>query len=130
MLLRAVIMSLRSTSAEAGDILIQRGAIASEMYLICQGEAEVLNPANRVTATLRTGDFFGEIGLLASVPRTSTVRAGTRCDLFILEQKDFFRIMRDHPHLAESMTGVARDRYELALSFGQLMGGQSPIPPA
>jgi glucose-6-phosphate 1-dehydrogenase len=121
LLLRAVLIALRSASAEAGDAIVQTGDAATELYLICQGEVEVLGHSGQTTASLRSGDFFGEIGLLASVPRTSTVRAKTRCDLLILDQKDFFRILRDHPHLAESMTAVARERYKLSLSASQLL---------
>ena len=67
-------------------------------------------------------DFFGEIGLLNSVPRTATVRAKSLCDLFILEQTDFFRILRDNPQLAESMANVAKERYQLPISAHELMG--------
>ena len=115
MLLRAVIMALRSTSAEVGETIIERGAIAKEMYLISQGEVEVIDASGHLMATLKAGDFFGEIGLLVSVPRTATVRATILCDLFILEQADFLRIMRTYPHLAESMCSAANERYELAI---------------
>ena len=126
MLLRAVIMALGSTTAAAGDIIINHGALAKEMYLICQGEVEVVDASGNVVATLNAGGFFGEIGLLVSVPRTATVRARTLCDLFILEQADFFRIMRDHPHLADSMTSVAKERYDLVVSSEHLMGVGAP----
>ena len=122
MLLHAVIMALCSTTAAAGEEIIKSGAIAREMYLICHGEVEILDANGQRVATLGAGDFFGEIGLLASTTRTATVKATTHCDLFILEQEDFFRIMRDHPHLAESMIRTAKERYEVCLSPEQIMG--------
>lgn len=121
LLLRAVIMGLRPAAAETGQVLIERGAPGKEMYLICRGEVEVIDAAGKVAKTLKDGDFFGEVGLLASVPRTATVRAKTQCDLFVLEQADFSRIMRDYPQFAEAMTGVAKERYQLAVSAEQLM---------
>ena len=56
------------------------------------------------------------------MPRTATVKAKSQCDLFVLEQSDFSRILRDHPQLAEAMTKVAKERYQLAVSTQQLMG--------
>lgn len=122
MLLRAVIMALCSTTVAAGEAIIESGAIAREMYLISHGEVEVLDTNGQRVATLGAGDFFGEIGLLVSTTRTATVKATTHCDLFVLEQEDFFRIMRNHPHLAESMIRTAKERYKVALSAEQLMG--------
>jgi hypothetical protein len=43
-------------------------------------------------------------------------------DLFVLEQEEFYRILRDHPQFAEAMTNVARERYEISLSPRELMG--------
>jgi glucose-6-phosphate 1-dehydrogenase len=122
LLLRTVIMALRARSAAAGDIIIQRGAPADQMYLLCQGEVEVLDAGGKVVSILNEGDFFGELALLVPGPRTATVRAKSACDLFELTRADFARIMRDHPHFAESMTKVAKERYQLALSSQQLMG--------
>lgn len=120
LLLRSVVMALRPASAEAGEILVQAGDTARELFLLSQGEVEVLSPAGQPTATLHAGGFFGEIGLLTSQPRTSTVRAKSRCNLFVLDQTDFFRILRDHPQLAEAVTAVARERYALTLSAADL----------
>lgn len=127
MLLRAVIMALRSMTACTGDVIIQSGAVSREMYLISHGEVEVLDANGQRVATLCAGDFFGEIGLLVSTTRTATVKARTHCDLFVLEQEDFFRIMRGHPHLAEEMIRVANERYQLSLSAEQSWASGSSL---
>lgn len=125
LLINTALLSLREVSAEPGEMIVTKGAPAKEMYLICQGEAEVLDAAGKVTSTLKDGDFFGEIGLLVSIPRTAAVRAKSHCDLFVLDQSDFGRIMRDHPQFATSMTNVAMERYEVAVSATDLMGDPS-----
>ena len=42
------------------------------MYLIARGEVEVLDVDGKVIKVLHDGDFFGEIGVLMSKPRTAT----------------------------------------------------------
>ncbi len=122
LLLNSVIMALHACSAERGETVIERGGVAREMYLISRGQVEVIDHAGRVIHTLGDGDFFGEIGLLMSTPRTATIRAATQCDLFVLTKSDFSRILRDHPQFAQAMTTVARERYDITVSGDELMG--------
>jgi len=121
-LLNSVIMALRPRTAEAGEVIIYRGDIANEMYLICSGEVEVLDASGEVIKTLKDGDYFGEIGLLISSPRTATIRAIGQTDMFVLEKADFSRILRDSPQFAEGMLKVAQDRYDLTILLDQLLG--------
>lgn len=121
-LLGSVIMALRSHTVEAGEVIIYRGDIANEMYLICSGEVEVLDATGEVIKTLKDGDYFGEIGLLISAPRTATIRAKISTDLFVLEKADFSRILRESPQFAEGMLKVAKDRYDLTILLDQLIG--------
>ena len=122
LLLHAVIVGLKSMSAEAGETIIRYGDAADRMYLISRGQVDVSDRDGRVIGTLRDGDFFGEIALLLSTPRTATVTAHTQCDLFTLSKSEFRRILRDHPQFAETMTAVARERYDVAVSSAELLG--------
>ncbi|MGA8147320.1 MAG: glucose-6-phosphate dehydrogenase [Gallionellaceae bacterium] len=121
LLLNSAIMALRTDTAAEGEIIIQEGDLAEEMYLICHGEVEVLDDKGQVIRTLMDGDFFGEIGLLISAPRTATVRAKMPSDLFVLEKADFSRILHHHPQFIETMVNVAKERYHLEISREQLM---------
>jgi glucose-6-phosphate 1-dehydrogenase len=113
--LEQVIMALRSQQVARGELIIKKGDIGRELYLLARGEVEVLDDAGKVIKVLRDGDVFGEIGVLMSTPRTASVRAKTGCDLFVLEKSDFSRILRDSPQFAAAIKQVARERYSLNL---------------
>ena len=123
LLLNSVIMALRPTTADAGETIIKEGDMGNEMYLILRGQVDVRDRAGKVARILKDGDFFGEVSLLMSTPRTATVVAKTQCDLFQLERSDFCRILRDHRQFAETMTKVAKERYDLTVSSAELTAG-------
>ena len=54
--------------------IINKGDVGNAMYLIFSGDAKVHDGEHRV-ATLVEGDFFGELSLLDSEPRSMSVSA-------------------------------------------------------
>jgi len=119
--LEQVIMALRSQQVAEGDLIIKKGDIGRELYLVARGEVDVLGDAGQVLKTLTDGDIFGEIGVLMSTPRTADVRAKTSCDLFVLDKADFNRILRDNPQFATAVQQVARERYSVNVHKDALM---------
>ena len=111
--LEAVIMALRSKQVSSGDLIIRKGDVGRELYLLARGEVEVLDDVGNVIKLLRDGDIFGEVSLLMSTPRTADVRARSSCDLFVLDKADFSRILRDSPQFAKAVQQVAKERYNL-----------------
>lgn len=116
MFLRAIIMELQPRVARSGELIIRQGDLADEMYLINHGEVEVIDAAGRVLSCLTDGGFFGEIGLLRAEPRTATVRAKTQCDLFVLRQSSFRRLLQEQPHVADRIRQVAKERYHVSVA--------------
>jgi glucose-6-phosphate 1-dehydrogenase len=105
-------IALRPRAASAGEVIVRKGDVGSEMFLICRGEVEVLGDDGEVKAVLRDGDCFGEVALVFSELRTATVRAKTFCDLFVLHKADFSRILQDHPKFTAAIEQIARQRYQ------------------
>jgi glucose-6-phosphate 1-dehydrogenase len=120
--LSQVSLALRSRQVRAGDLIIKKGDIGREMYLLARGEVEVLDDAGQVVKRLKDGDIFGEIAVLLSKPRTANVRAVTPCDLFVLDKADFRRILRDHQQFADGVAKVARERFNLDVTAQSLIG--------
>lgn len=58
--------------------IIKAGQFEQRMYIILEGKVSIiLTDGNEqfVVATLVKGDFFGEISLFTSIPRSATVKA-------------------------------------------------------
>jgi CRP-like cAMP-binding protein len=82
-----------------GDTVISTGAPADFFYVILSGKAEVRGkPAAR---TLEVGDYFGELALLDSKPRSATVVAIDELHVMRLPRQPFLE-------LVEREAGVAR----------------------
>jgi glucose-6-phosphate 1-dehydrogenase len=113
--LSQVVLALRPDVVAPGETIIRKGDMGRQMYVLVRGEAEVLDEAGRVVKLFRDGDFFGEVALLIHTARTATVRARTVCDLMVLDQASFSRILHDHPQFAASVEQIARERYDLTL---------------
>jgi CRP-like cAMP-binding protein len=106
-------MMLEPRFFETGESIINIGDPGTEMYFICRGQAEVFDADGKTLATLNEGDYFGEMSLLMSVPRTANIRASTPCNLFVLEKHEFDRVLKDHPQFASTLRELATKRYSL-----------------
>jgi len=100
-----------------GEAITRQGAQAHWLYVILDGEAEVeVNVEGQAhhVATLRGGEFFGEIGMMTGEPRRATVNAGTDVITYRLGKEAFEDILRRRPEIAEQMSVIlARRRVEL-----------------
>jgi len=126
-----IAMALKPEVYAPGDLIVRKGDIGREMYFLVNGEVDVLDRDGTAIATLGPGSFFGEISLLLSEPRTASVRAREYCDLFVLDKRDFNRVLRDHPEFARSILEASQARYKVSVAAEQafdrqvrlLMGG-------
>ncbi|XP_051468588.1 cyclic nucleotide-gated cation channel beta-3 [Apus apus] len=97
-----MLLRLKSIVYLPGDFVCKKGEIGREMYIIKQGEVQVLGgpDGTKVLVTLRAGSVFGEISLLAAGGgnrRTANVVAHGFANLFILDKKTLNEILVHYP---------------------------------
>jgi CRP-like cAMP-binding protein len=94
-----------------GEELASEGRFAHEFFVIEDGVAEVLQDGERI-AELGPGDFFGEIGLLETERRTATVRATSEMEVIVMFARDFKKMERDQPAVADRIRSAIRARLD------------------
>jgi CRP-like cAMP-binding protein len=101
-----------------GVALLREGTRDDGFFILLQGEVDVRRGV-RLLQTLKRGQFFGEIGLLASVPRTATVTTGTQIDALFIAGSEFKRLLRESPTLALKVLEELADRLEKTVLAGR-----------
>jgi len=104
----------RQERVEAGAVIVEQGAPGREMFIVVEGEVEVLKQrqASRelTLATLAVGEFFGEMCIIQCMPRSATVKAVKPCLLFALTNGDILRLFRKCPdQFSILILNIARD---------------------
>jgi hypothetical protein len=100
--------ALEPLTVAAGVDVIVEGDEGDRFYAIADGEVEVVR-AGHVLATLRRGDFFGEIALMYDVPRTATVTTRAETRLLALERDVFLVALTGH-HASHTAAGTTVER--------------------
>ncbi len=106
-----LVKAFKQARFNAGEMLMYAGETGREMYLITNGEVEILaGDDSRVVAELTLGSFFGEIALLKNSKRTASARTKTACDMCILFKKDFQSLLQRFPDMRDKIWEAASEK--------------------
>ncbi|TID31382.1 hypothetical protein CANINC_000011 [Pichia inconspicua] len=85
--------ALNTEVFKAGENVVKEGEAGENFYFIEDGTAEVIKEGQGVVATLKKGDYFGELALLYDSPRQATVKAITPLKAVSLNKSGFQRLL-------------------------------------
>ncbi|XP_051533343.1 uncharacterized protein LOC127428788 [Myxocyprinus asiaticus] len=106
--IRLLARRIRPCLYRASDLIYKKNDYGSEMYFIEKGEVDVLSKDElTVVVKLKAGQYFGERSLLLGEPRTSTIRAATNCDLYVLSKKSLDETFRYYPCIYKQIQRAA-----------------------
>lgn len=81
---------------DAGTVLARQGEAGREFFVVLEGEVDVTRDGR--TLTPQGGvDFFGELALVADMPRTATLTARTPLRFFVLTSQGFRSMLAHNP---------------------------------
>jgi hypothetical protein len=88
---------------EEGTVLAQQGEIGHDLFIVYQGEIEVLEERDgieQVRQVINKGAWIGELDVLADIARPATLRARGRTHLLIITDTGFQTLLRQQPEVA------------------------------
>lgn len=114
-----------------GEVIVRQGEVGNCMYVIQQGQVEVLLKKGDVdvsVAVLGEGDFFGEMALFDQEVRSATVRARGEARVLTLEKRTFLRRIHEDPSLAfRILEKMSRRVRKLNDSLNAALGRRSAL---
>jgi len=94
---------------KAGDVIFNQGDAAEELFIIQSGEVEI-RLGNRVLEKLSNYNFFGEMALIDSTPRSATAVAITDVKLVPVGEKQFLFLVSNTPYFALNVIRILARR--------------------
>lgn len=112
--LERVLPAVMLYSYDKGETVFSQGQKGDAFYIVYQGSVEIRLRKwlvlSKTVATLKAGDFLGEIALISDEPRTATVVAAEPTMLFTLIADDFKFVLQENPAAAEEMKRIGARR--------------------
>lgn len=111
-----------------GEVIVRQGEVGDCMYVIQEGQVEVV--AERGDGELRlnvldAGELFGEMAVVERETRVATVRAVGATRVLTIDRKSFLRRIHEDPSLAYRIVQTMSRRIrELDAEVTRLRGGQ------
>ena len=100
----------------------------AKMYVLIVGEIEMI-AQNQVIGTVKAGETFGEMAVIANAARTATARAKTPCTVIGLDEKQYQSALQQKPEFALMLMSIINTRLRSTISrlraSGSLHAGQA-----
>jgi CRP-like cAMP-binding protein len=84
-------------------VIFRQGELGTDMFIIQEGEVQIIKhiaDESHVLSKLEKGDFFGEMAILESVPRTADAVAITDVKVLVINGARFDDMLRKNPEIA------------------------------
>lgn len=91
---------------EDGEIVVRQGDEGEHMYVVQDGQVEIIREENGHETVLREAgrnEVLGEMAIFDRQPRSATIRAKGRARILTLDKRNFLRRINEDPSLAFRM---------------------------
>lgn len=120
----AVIEAFTGMRVQRGEVIIQQNTPSPGLFIVLDGEVDIVRQDEdwEITiATLRAGDVFGEIGLVADKPAVAGCVMTQAGHLLHLPRPDFHQLARKYEPIDDYTQRLANERLnEVVLSANDL----------
>ncbi|MGE5378208.1 MAG: cyclic nucleotide-binding domain-containing protein [Bacteroidota bacterium] len=106
-----------------GVYLCHQGDVGNELYIISQGEVEIINETggrDQIINTETIGAYVGELAVLENIPRTLAMRTKGDVRLLVLQGARFQTLIQQHPDIAYHLIKILARRLAEVISGAKL----------
>jgi len=112
--LRELTRHLRRRRFRRNEVIFHQGDPGDSLHVVTSGSVKIVLPSaegeEAIIATLRPGDFFGELSLLDGAPRSATVVALEPAETMALPRTAFHGLLDRDPGLRDALlAGLAHE---------------------
>ncbi len=123
--LQAIARTLRVRHFRRGEVLFHEGDPGDALFIVASGAVKVVVPseegAEAILATLRRGDFLGELALLDGAPRSASAIALEATDALALPRDQFRALANTEPAIRDALLeSMARELRRLTTHVAEL----------
>jgi CRP-like cAMP-binding protein len=106
-ILESLAQRLRRRRFRRSEVIFHQGDPGDSLHIVASGSVKILLPSaegdEAIIATLRPGDFFGELALLDGAPRSATATALDQSDTLVLPRPVFTELLDTLPGLRDAL---------------------------
>ena len=92
--LSSIVPIMKEVTYHAGEEIFAKGDIGTSLFIVHDGQVGIFN-GDQQLATFGPDDFFGELALLDTEPRSATAAALSQVLAFRVDQEDFYDLMEE-----------------------------------
>jgi CRP/FNR family transcriptional regulator, cyclic AMP receptor protein len=105
--LQAITRTMRSRRFRRGEVLFHEDDPGDALFVVASGRVKVVVPSEdgdeAILATLRRGDFLGELALLDGAPRSASAIALESTEVLALPRDQFRLLVADQPAIRDAL---------------------------
>src|SRR6476620_12631460 len=105
--LASLIRGMRVRRFRRGETVFHVGDPGDALFIVVSGSSKITLPADSgdeaILATLRPGDFFGELALLDGAPRSATAVAIEPTETYVLSRDGFRELIASQSQMREAL---------------------------
>jgi CRP/FNR family transcriptional regulator, cyclic AMP receptor protein len=98
-----------------GDVLIREGGQDGKLYVLIDGQAEVLRKDTQVSYIDEPGSIFGEMSLLLDMPHSATVKALSDTRAYVID--DAIKFLQSDAEIAIHVASLLARRLYYTTSY-------------
>lgn len=105
-----VVQYFRMKTFKPDDVIIRKGDIGGNFFIIASGSVQVLNEAGFAISTLSKGDVFGEMSLIRNEKVSATIKVKDKAQILYIDRNNFTEIIERYPTVQLYFSRMMADR--------------------